>query len=560
MDTIQPTVNSPSPTVMSYTPSVNNAGFSSKTINISASNSSLTDSTLCESNPVAPCQVEADFALSDTVLCPGDTLYLTNQSVDAAYFNWLIDGNYYSSAEDTIYIPQSSGIHQVILLVQDSAKSCADADTMSFEVFPQPALELTNDTTICRYDQVQLQATGGVNYQWAPAASLSCTNCPNPLATPPSSTTYTVTATNSQGCEAVDSVTLSTTCCINSQPGPIAGFVTNDSSYCLGDTVIFTNQSFASSQATYTWNFGPDANPSSSGQENPPPVIFTEDGAQDVTLIVQDTCASDTLTKTVNVFPQPLAKSIDTALCPVQGDSVRIGEAGIAYFDYKWRPPDGLGQPNRPTTPLSLSDTTVTYLRTKTNTNTGCSAVDTVSVELLPQPDAVAETDTTITLGHSVQLEGCCGNDYTWTPSSSLDDASTAKPVAQPEQTTTYTMSVGNQFGCNATDTVLVEVDRAINFYIPNMFSPNGDGSNDRFKAYSNGEIEEIHLQLYNRWGELVYEAQSVEEALNKGWDGTWKGEDQPSGTYVWKLKGAFVNGDDLQYNGKQKGTLLLVR
>jgi gliding motility-associated-like protein len=89
------------------------------------------------------------------------------------------------------------------------------------------------------------------------------------------------------------------------------------------------------------------------------------------------------------------------------------------------------------------------------------------------------------------------------------------------------------------------------NVYVPNAFTPNGDGKNDTFLAYSNN-MQKIMLSVYNQWGELIYRTTDK----SAGWDGTYKGHDQPVGVYVYYLEATMIDGHSVN----KKGTVTLLR
>jgi gliding motility-associated-like protein len=98
-----------------------------------------------------------------------------------------------------------------------------------------------------------------------------------------------------------------------------------------------------------------------------------------------------------------------------------------------------------------------------------------------------------------------------------------------------------------------------VRVYIPNLFSPNHDGSNDVFRVRANG-IGQIAFRIFNRWGEMVFETSDIQRATAAGWDGTYQGKEQPQGTYVWQLKGTFTDGTAIQFEGKNTGNITLIR
>jgi len=96
-------------------------------------------------------------------------------------------------------------------------------------------------------------------------------------------------------------------------------------------------------------------------------------------------------------------------------------------------------------------------------------------------------------------------------------------------------------------------------FFIPDLFSPNGDGKNDRFLV-AGGSIKNFKLKLFDRFGDLVYETNSFDEASTKGWDGKKNGTDQPVGIYTWQIDGEKTDNMPLTYKDAKRGVLNLIR
>jgi gliding motility-associated-like protein len=105
--------------------------------------------------------------------------------------------------------------------------------------------------------------------------------------------------------------------------------------------------------------------------------------------------------------------------------------------------------------------------------------------------------------------------------------------IAIPQQTTVYTVEGMNQWGCYDSAQVTVNVDDNVNEFVPNAFSPNGDGRNDVFKIGNCQFDKLLEFDIYNRWGQLIYHNNSD---LNQGWDGTYKGVAQDMGTYNYSI------------------------
>jgi len=126
-----------------------------------------------------------------------------------------------------------------------------------------------------------------------------------------------------------------------------------------------------------------------------------------------------------------------------------------------------------------------------------------------------------------------------------------------------YTVTVTDDENCSdtssvelqsATEECVVDTQETYAIEVPNAFSPNDDGLNDEFQILHNG-AREIHLKIFNRWGELIYEDANVVDA-NEGWDGTIDGQKAPVGSYVYVINGSFDNGENI----KESGSLVLLR
>ncbi len=122
---------------------------------------------------------------------------------------------------------------------------------------------------------------------------------------------------------------------------------------------------------------------------------------------------------------------------------------------------------------------------------------------------------------------------YLWSPSAGLNDPNALRPITSPAQTINYILLATTPGGCTATDTIeVIAVDRV---YIPDAFSPNGDGINDLLMMPNGKELIE-NIRIYDRWGSIVYFSNSYEIP----WDGKFKGIKVPSGIYTYIIKTSF--------------------
>jgi len=162
-------------------------------------------------------------------------------------------------------------------------------------------------------------------------------------------------------------------------------------------------------------------------------------------------------------------------------------------------------------------------------------------------PTADAGPNITIALGSNAILSGSGGGVYSWIPSTGLSCSNCPNPIASPIITTTYVLVVMDIYGCSDTDIVIVRVNEppcngTLSVFIPNAFSPNGDGENDVLQLYiiNNTCAKEIQFVIYDRWGERVFETNDA----NIKWDGTYKGQQLNSGVYMYLLTGVLENKD----------------
>ena len=175
-----------------------------------------------------------------------------------------------------------------------------------------------------------------------------------------------------------------------------------------------------------------------------------------------------------------------------------------------------------------------------------------------PLPKSVeAGAPVTIELGNSTHLEATqtpAGNPgtFAWQPTQNMSCATCRQTITVPLETTVYTVTFRDAVGCEYTDTVRVTVDKTRPVFIPNAFSPNGDGYNDVFHPFANGAVRQIkRLQIFDRWGELLYDASNLPINSDRyGWDGTFKGKLVNPATFIYRIELDFIDGAVQTYNG----------
>ncbi|HEX6892575.1 MAG TPA: gliding motility-associated C-terminal domain-containing protein, partial [Chryseolinea sp.] len=188
----------------------------------------------------------------------------------------------------------------------------------------------------------------------------------------------------------------------------------------------------------------------------------------------------------------------------------------------------------------------------------GCKLTRKTALKISQPELQLTDDNYKILKGEEVQLSVSGASTYEWTPASGLSQANISNPVASPAVTTLYTVTGYDSVGCVDKATVNVIVEGA--GFIPNLFTPNDDGKNDELKLYGMPAVKDFVFSIYNREGSLVYKTTDVSDAMARGWDGTRNGTKQPPGVYFWKVKGEVSSGDRILLNGKDTGSIVLVR
>ncbi len=259
---------------------------------------------------------------------------------------------------------------------------------------------------------------------------------------------------------------------------------------------------------------------------------------------------------TINVLRKPVANAgKDTTVC-YKTNATLFGSASnlSGTVNFAWSPPDSLTTPNAATTSVRM-DTTRQFTLTVTD-NYGCnfSVTDSVIIFMQPPLVAFAGNDTNAILGrpHQLLATGRNATNFVWSPMGPLNNPFIANPLAIIFNDTYFFVRITDAIGCTDDDTIFVKVYEGPNYYLPNAFSPNGDGLNDVFFPTPVGIRSTDYFRVFNRYGALMYETR----AWLQGWDGRLKGKPASAGTYVWMIKGIDVNGSVVEI----RGTVILLR
>jgi gliding motility-associated-like protein len=280
-----------------------------------------------------------------------------------------------------------------------------------------------------------------------------------------------------------------------------------------------------------------------------PPVTTT------YTLIASKGACTATGHVTIQVKPAPLADAgQDTIIC--YGKNAQLqGSGGNGFV---WAPSNYLSDAHIKDPVVMQPLQTMTYNLIVTDAE-GCSSIQnkSVTIHVTPFPKVFAGYDTASGYNQTVQLHATDVNhsgfyQYEWTPATGLDNPNIPNPVASFSGDMVYTVSAVAPGGCENSDAVQIKLYAGPSIYVPNAFTPNGDGRNDVLKSIPIGIRTFKYFAVYNRYGQRIFYSNDP----GKGWDGTIHGAPQSDKGYVWMVEGIDINGKIIH----REGSVLLIR
>lgn len=323
---------------------------------------------------------------------------------------------------------------------------------------------------------------------------------------------------------------------------------------CKDYTINFVNESKGGTY--YHWDFGVPGRDDDTSDLFSPTFVYPDSGTYLVTLYVnRGTTCSDSISRYVKVYPKLFSLfDVPSVICP--GDTVDFIDQSLSTYaitNWYWNFDDNSPVDTRQNTSHVFPNPGLYNVGLITLNEQGC--VDTLFKKILVDPARPnVGRDTSIVKGESVAFQGSAHGTYVWTPPDYLDNPYIPNPIGTYPDTGVfvYYIKTVTEIGCTAYDTITVKVYDNGSLAVPNAFTPNGDGKNDRFRPILVGYQEVRFFRIYNRYGEEVFSTNNIEDA----WDGTYKGEPQVMGVYYWMLGVKDRYGNDSMI----KGDVTLIR
>jgi len=319
-------------------------------------------------------------------------------------------------------------------------------------------------------------------------------------------------------------------------------------SVCVGGNRIYKVND-ATVPSTYTWKIDGVVQASTTNQ-----VSITWNNAGTFLLTVQEHiaggCDGDIRSGVVYVIAPPIPNAgPDQTVC--FGTTIRLNGSGSALF--QWSPATYLSNANiaDPFATIPFAGTYQYIL--SANSNNGCKSVksDTVLITVRQPVKVFAGNDTSITISQPLQLNAIDVDNsgftkYNWSPSFGLNSTLIKNPVAILNNNITYTVTAQTVDGCTASDDIVVKVFIGPEIFVPNAFTPNGDGVNDVLRPILAGIKELKYFAVYNRYGQQIY----ITSVPGQGWNGMVKGVMQNTGGFVWIAEAVDYKGNIIKRTG----------
>jgi gliding motility-associated-like protein len=502
-------------------------------------------------------KVVADFETLDSLSalpsnygCVPVTFVMKNKSSGATNYKWNFSGGLVSQKHDSIYVKFTQrGIREIILIAFDTT-ICRQTDTAKAIInagdvrvaFP---LDKIACNSISFVPDLKLYSPWA-KVEWKPVTGLSNPNIPNPIITANENIKYTITVSDDTLCVKSDTFNITVR-----KTDPRADFTITDLDslkerykYCYPASGFFS--SLSTNADSLVWR---EDDAIFNTRDVAFYHTFPKTGHIVYKLTVLDTICkkTDDLEKTVIVSTPEVVFPGNQMLCPDSLATVKV--LGDPAYTYHWSPEAWFQDP-------SLQEQTVKGQELRNivvvvTDSLGCKQEGGFGVGKYGIPDPIAEKQVKICLKKTSEasIQAMELKEYQWLPVNF-----TGNPFITSTPGTYYLIGTTLD-GCPVQDTVKVKRQCDPELYVPTAFSPDGDGKNDFFQVFGQ-EITEFDIKIFDRWGEIIYH--STNYRFN--WDGTYKGQIVPIGTYPYVITWSGVTFEEETVSKTFAGDVTVVR
>ena len=439
---------------------------------------------------------------------------------------------------------------------EENAEYCEKSQTLDVIIPKTPSLLLEGDGEICVNTETTITAsspddenTDNFVYQWWYSTQDIATEAPIFEGT---QYTQVYTAETTLQVKVTDTETgynRTETFTVKVEPFPEIT-LTGATKLCMGEQANITASDATGATVAMQWSFvQPNENTVITNPSTSPVLTFTPTSDTTVYLLAE-TAQGCFAWKSINIYiTNPVAQISRTKIC--EGESVILTGSSAETYSWEAEPADAsLSHNNQSTSPVTVTPAESTTYTMRGYGETGCFTERTVSVTVLPYPTPVISyspgyvdvDDPTLAL----RDESPNSATSLWT----FSDGSTSNARSLNHRFNDVSgefvhihLETANELGCSDTTSVDVPIE-LFAVWVPNAFTPNGDGVNDLFYFVSLNQLEDVTFEIFNRYGERIHSAfakvldSSLQDELIKtfAWDGTYKGSKVPTGTYIYRL------------------------
>lgn len=492
----------------------------------------------------------ADFVVPP-VACINQPLQFQNSSNLASSFSWDFGDNTTSTLTNPVHFFSEPGVYAITLYAINPGTCNAQDSLVKFIEIFEPVVQSLGDLNICIGEEVNLGPESpipGAVYNWEPAELVVSPNSPNTATQPLVDTDFILTVQSGGAC--VDTLFQSVIVTV------IELEVSDDLVLCDGPAIADFQATSPQANAAFTWSSQPDFSDQLNDGPNDGDISIEVNSP--TTFYVLASLGGCETTSEVNVSFIAEALSITGNPLVCAGDTIVLNLlTEIPGFDLDWSPDNLIinGDGTESITVVVPDETTFTVFA---DDNAGCTFSSNITIDVsglaLSDIEAAAEPSLIRDGDESTLTVVPLGYDYVWTPDETLTDPTGQTTIAAPEVTTTYYVEIIDG-ECVYLDSVEVRVYDFVcgppMIYVPNAFTPNGDSNNDKVFVHGNF-ITSLNFVIYNRWGEKVFETNS----LNVGWDGTYEGMPVDPAVFVYYLEAICEDGQQ----HFEKGNITVIR
>ncbi len=507
------------------------------------------------SQPIALIEVQDSISF-----CPPFDVNFKNASTFFTKSDWRIEGER-SSETDHRKLFTQPGTFEVKLTVASPDGKCTSSTEKTIILYSPDAAKLEYDPVqACVPGVVNLKAfdnLASANFFWDLGDGTIVDTSINQIThtyTNLGSFTPKILLTESSGCV----ITLS-----GKEPikikGAFAKFEVNEHFYCDSGYVQILDSTITYNDpiAKYTWDFGDGT----ILNDKAPRHYYNQSGIYPILLTVETEAGcvdSIRLQTPVKIASSPSISIVGDSVICVNGrakHSAVFDRTDTSYVSWNWQFPNGTTSNIQNPPSLQYTKEGYSQIRVVAVNSSGCADTAITKLNVYPNPIITVPSTLTTNINTPVKLAAQYSTNikkYNWKPATDLSCYDCPQPIATPKFNTNYTISVVDSNGCKNQDEVKVTVlCQGATVFLPNTFSPNGDGVNDIFYVRGQGIDRVKSLRIFNRWGEVVFEQRDfpVNNPQN-GWNGRYKGNKVSPDVYIYQVEVFCSNGEPIQFAG----------